>query len=288
MLSRSAVPTDLPASTAHRRGTRPERPGQAGRTASDRVRCEPLSVLAYAARCHAGQRRESDGAPFVEHLSEVARLLRDAGCADVVIAAGLLHSVLQETDVGAAELTARFGATVTALVRANTDECVGSYPRRKHALREQVHNADHDAAMLFAANEVSEVRELSAQVRRERARAGTGATPDRAARKRLERYRQMRLKEYEASLTMLLGVAPRHRLVRQLANELNGCPINAGHAPRVSTGAMTATATSSDRPERARLPSPSTSAAKTAPRLTQARLSHPGLGDREANGPDAS
>lgn len=232
MSSRSAVPTEVPSSTAQRRGARYERPGQAGRAEGDQ-RCGTLSVLAYAARCHAGQRRESDGAPFIEHLSEVARLLRDAGCADVVIAAGLLHSVLQETDVSAAELTARFGATVTALVRANTDGCVGSYPRRKHALREQVRNADHDAAMLFAANEISEIRELSAQVRRERARVGTDATPDRA-RKCLERYRQMRLTEYEASLAMLLGVAPRHRLITQLANELNSCPIATRHAPRVS------------------------------------------------------
>lgn len=193
-------------------------------------------MLAYAARCHAGQRREGDGAPFVEHLSEVARLLRDAGCADVVVAAGLLHSVVQDTDVSPAELTARFGATVAALVRANTDDCVGSYPQRKHELREQIRHADRAAAMLFAANEISEVRELSDQVRRERASLRANATPDRRAGQCLERYRQMRLEAYHASLTMLLGVAPRHRLVRQLADELDGCPITVRRAGPVSAG----------------------------------------------------
>jgi (p)ppGpp synthase/HD superfamily hydrolase len=184
-----------------------------------------LSALAYAARCHAGQVRESDGAPIIEHLSEVARLLRDAGCADVVIAAGLLHRVVQDTDVSAAALTERFGATVAGLVEATTIDCVGSYPQRKHALREQIRNADHAAAMVFAAKEIAEVRELSDQVRRDRARtaaatsAGGGASP-------LERYRQLRLREYHASLSMLQAVAPHHRLVSQLAVDLERCPIS--------------------------------------------------------------
>jgi (p)ppGpp synthase/HD superfamily hydrolase len=192
-------------------------------------------VLAYAARCHAGQRRESDGAPYIEHLSEVARLLRDAGCADAIVAAGLLHSVLQDTDVSAAELRARFGVTVSELVQATTDDCVGSYPQRMHALREQIRNADHDAALLFAANEIAEVRELADEVRRERARVGAYTTRDRA-RGSLERYQQMRLREYHASLAMLLKVAPRHRLVRQLASELDRCPISMRRAKHVSAG----------------------------------------------------
>ncbi len=235
MSPRSAVPTAMPSPTAERRGSPRERSGQARDTATDQVPCRPLSVLAYAARCHAGQRRESDGAPFIEHLSEVARLLRDAGCADVLVAAGLLHSVLQDTDISAAELRARFGATVSELVQATTDDCVGSYPQRMHALREQVRNADHDAALVFAANEIAEVRELADQVRRERARVGAYAAHDRA-RGSLERYQQMRLREYHASLAMLRAVAPQHRLVRQLASELHHCPISSRRAKHVSAG----------------------------------------------------
>jgi (p)ppGpp synthase/HD superfamily hydrolase len=194
-----------------------------------------LSALAYAARCHAGQVRESDGAPVVEHLSEVARLLRDAGCADVVIVAGLLHRVVQDADVPASALRARFGATVSALVEAATVDCVGSYPQRKHALREQIRNADHAAAMVFAANEIAEVRELAAEVRRGRTRTAAEASTDRAL-SALERYQYMRLDQYHASLSMLQGVAPRHRLVRQLAVELDRCPISVRRPRRPSAG----------------------------------------------------
>ena len=230
MFPRSAGPTEVPLSTP-RRGDRIARPEPDARAANDHPACRPLSALAYAARCHAGQVRESDGAPIIEHLSEVARLLRDAGCADIVIAAGLLHRVVQDTEVSAEALTRRFGPTVAGLVETTTDSCVGSYTQRKHALREQIRNADHDAAMLFAANEIAEVRELAEEVRRGRSRTAAETS---AAREYspLERYQHMRLQEYHASLSMLQAVAPRHRLVRQLAVELDSCPITVRRARR--------------------------------------------------------
>ncbi len=205
-------------------------PRSAGPTEVPAVR--PLSALAYAARCHAGQVRASDGAPIIEHLSEVARLLRDAGCADVVIAAGLLHRVVQDADVSAAALTRRFGPTVAGLVATASVDCVGSYPQRKHVLREQIRNADDDdAVLLFAANEIAEVRDLSDEVRRGRARTVAELSAARVYSP-LERYQQMRLQEYRASLSMLQTVAPRHRLVRQLASELDSCPISVRRAQR--------------------------------------------------------
>ena len=213
MISRSAEPTAVPASTADRRGS-------------------ALSVLAFASRCHAGQRRPSDGAPFVEHLSEVARLLRDAGCGNDVVAAGLLHSVTQDAGVSAAELTARFGAPVSQLVEATTCDCVGSYAQRRNALRDQIRAAGADAASLFAAVEIAEVRALAKQARRERARVGPDAPTD-CARERVERLQQMRFEDHRASLAMLSAVAGDHRLVKQLAAELRDCPVTVRRARRI-------------------------------------------------------
>jgi hypothetical protein len=112
-------------------------------------------------------------------------------------------------------------------------DCVGSYTRRKHVLREQIRHADHDAALLFAANEIAEVRELSDEVRHDRAQTAVAMSPGRGPSP-LERYRQMRLQEYHASLSMLQAVAPRHRLVKQLAVDLERCPISV-HRARPST-----------------------------------------------------
>lgn len=122
-------------------------------------------------------------------------------------------------------LTARFGPAVATLVQAVTDhECVGSYRERKYVLREQVRNAGGEAALLFAANMISKVRELPDQIRRDRARFGATARGLRA-RDHLERYQQIRLEHYQESLEMLHRVAPRHALVERLAKELDHFPI---------------------------------------------------------------
>ncbi len=59
----------------------------------------PLTRAAarFAARCHARQWRDGDDAPFIEHPLEVARLLRGAGCSDVVVAAGLLSARISDS-----------------------------------------------------------------------------------------------------------------------------------------------------------------------------------------------
>jgi hypothetical protein len=210
---------------AERRWARSERPAQAGRAASDQASPLTRSALAFAVRCHAGQRRDSDGAPFIEHPLEVAQLLRAAGCSDVLVAAGLLHDVVASTEVGAGELAERFGADVAGLVAAvSNDACVHSYRRRKQVLREQVHRAGVDAAVLFAADRISKLRELPDQVMRDRGRFDAAA-PGSRVWGHLEYFEQLRLEHYQESLRMLQRVAPRHPLVKGLAEELDNCPV---------------------------------------------------------------
>ena len=83
--------------------------------------------------------------------------------------------------------------------------------------------------MLFAAIEIAEVRALSEEVRRGRTRTAAETSAARVVSP-IERYQHMRLQEHHASLAMLRAVAPRHRLVRQLAVELGGCPISVRRA----------------------------------------------------------
>jgi (p)ppGpp synthase/HD superfamily hydrolase len=223
MVSRSAGSTEVRAPAAPRR-TLTKRATQVDRATTEQGSSLARSALRFATHCHAGQRRKSDGAAFIEHPLEVARLLRDAGCSEVLVAAGLLHDVMRETQVSSDELTARFGTAVADLVRAVTDDsCVHSYRQRKQVLREQVRSAGDDAALLLAADEICELRELPDQIRRDWARFDT-AVRDSRARDHLERCHQMRLEHYRESMEMLLRVAPRHPIVRQLANDLDGSP----------------------------------------------------------------
>ena len=143
----------------------------------------------------------------------MGRLLRDAGGSDELVAAGLLHDVVENTAVRVEELATSFGPIVAALVRAVSDDArIGDYRERKLALREQVRVAGGDAALLFAADKISKVLELRDRM----ARAGTVS----GRRPGLDAGERLRLEHYRDSLAMLRDILPRHPLVRRLAAEL--------------------------------------------------------------------
>jgi hypothetical protein len=165
----------------------------------------------------------SDGEPFIKHPLEVARLLRDAGCPEHVIAAGLLHDVVESAAVNVAELSHEFGAAVARIVEGVTDDAyVDGYRQRKQMLRDQVRFAGGDVALLFAADSISKVREWPRRVGRDRARLHE-LPPDSRARRFLEQQHEMRLEHYTETLVMLERVMPGHPLVEQLADALDQC-----------------------------------------------------------------
>lgn len=70
---------------------------------------------AVANRAHAGQDRES-GVPYIQHPLSVALLLADIGMDSDTIAAGLLHDVIEDTEIDLPQLVADFGSDIANLV----------------------------------------------------------------------------------------------------------------------------------------------------------------------------
>ena len=68
----------------------------------------------FADEAHAGQIRKS-GEPFLQHSVEVARILAQLRLDSTTVAAGLLHDVLEDTDVTLGVIAAEFGAKIAAL-----------------------------------------------------------------------------------------------------------------------------------------------------------------------------
>src|SRR4029077_10953619 len=95
------------------------------------------AAFEYAREAHAGQCRKVDGEPFILHAREVASLLSDAGAPDHLIAAGVLHDVIEKTEATQSDLRERFGCKIAALVAAvSENEQISSYTARKAALRD--------------------------------------------------------------------------------------------------------------------------------------------------------
>ena len=167
----------------------------------------PLARVAvsWAFQRHRGQLREADGAAFVVHPMEVASLLEEARYPDQVVAAGVLHDVLEDTATERDEIEVAFGREVADLVEAVSDDpAIEGEEEQKSEVRDRVRRRGGYAAAIYAADKVSKVREL-------RTRIATGAAPDEVAAK-LARYRK--------SLAMLDEAIPGSHLVELLRFEL--------------------------------------------------------------------
>jgi hypothetical protein len=182
----------------------------------------PLSraALDFAREHHGGQRRVADGAPFAAHLVEVASLLERSGYPDHVVAAAVLHDVLEDTDTKRWDLDRRFGAEVGELVAAVSDDpAISDEELRKDALLEQVRRAGGYAAAIYAADKISKVRDL-------RLLTAAGEEPARL---------ELKLGRYRKALQMLEAVIPGSRLVELLRFELEELeqlpPIAGGRLP---------------------------------------------------------
>lgn len=122
----------------------------------------PLLQDAYRLVIEAYSQR-SNGDADIDHAIEVARLVSRAGQPEYVLAAALLHDVLEDTDTGPTELRARFGDEIADLVGSLTEnKAIAGYARRKAALRGQVVEAGRDAATIFAADKLARLRSFEA------------------------------------------------------------------------------------------------------------------------------
>jgi len=73
----------------------------------------------FANKAHQGQIRAS-GEPFVFHVISVAEILLSLNLDTPSLMAGLLHDVIEDTDVTLAQLEKKFGSEVAALVDSVT------------------------------------------------------------------------------------------------------------------------------------------------------------------------
>jgi (p)ppGpp synthase/HD superfamily hydrolase len=165
------------------------------------------AALRFARARHAGQRREVDQTAFIAHPVEVGRLLRADGQQDEVIAAGLLHDVLEKTATTSTQLRARFGSDIARLVESVSDDSsLRDYKSRKRELRDRVAHAGPAACAVFAADKIAKVRELA-------------LLPVSQLRNRPEN--RAKLAHYRASLAMLRRVDGNLPLVDRLDAELS-------------------------------------------------------------------
>lgn len=119
-----------------------------------------LEALNLAALRHRSQRRKGRaGAPYVNHLIEVAHILTSHGFEQTeLLCAAVLHDVIEDAGASADELRARFGNRVTALVLEVTDDDALPVWERKLAQIRNASSLSEDAQHLRVADKISNLR----------------------------------------------------------------------------------------------------------------------------------
>jgi (p)ppGpp synthase/HD superfamily hydrolase len=150
------------------------------------ARRTPRLTAAYCFARDAHERRRRQGGATFEHPSAVARLLADAGYPEEVVAAALLHDVVEDTATDMDELADRFGPDIASLVAQLTeDPDIRGYDRRKGELRRRATSEGPEAAAIFVADKLASARHLNAHGEvPEREKLEHYARTERAARRR--------------------------------------------------------------------------------------------------------
>jgi (p)ppGpp synthase/HD superfamily hydrolase len=167
-----------------------------------------------AQTAHAGQiRNGSGGRPYIEHPLAVGEELAAHGCSDTILAAALLHDVVEESEIGVEQIRERFGEEVAALVAALTDaEEIESYVRRKEVHRVDVAAAGRDALAIYAADKLSNIRAL----RRVYSKQGE------AVGEELKAPLDLKVEVWEADVALLRSVYADLAFLGELEGELRG------------------------------------------------------------------
>jgi (p)ppGpp synthase/HD superfamily hydrolase len=95
----------------------------------------------------------------LEHPTEVATLV---GSDDEELwAAALLHDLVEDTNVELTDIADEFGSRVAGLVGAMTEDgSIDDYRERKEEARCRARDSGRDAALLFVADKLSNVRRM--------------------------------------------------------------------------------------------------------------------------------
>ena len=82
---------------------------------SDADRALVMRAYRVADKAHAGQKRAS-GDPYITHCLDVAKILADMYVPPQVVAAGLLHDTVEDTEITLEDLRRDFGDEIAKLV----------------------------------------------------------------------------------------------------------------------------------------------------------------------------
>jgi (p)ppGpp synthase/HD superfamily hydrolase len=118
-------------------------------------------AIAYSISAHDGQQRKGQpGVPYVVHPLHVGMLLARHGFDADVVAAGILHDVMEDTGVTQEELAEAFDARIAAIVAEVSEEKGHTWEARKQRTVDAIADMSEGARAVTAADKVHNLADL--------------------------------------------------------------------------------------------------------------------------------
>lgn len=124
-------------------------------------------AIAFSTKAHDGMRRRKSDAPYILHPMEVGAIVGTMTDNQEVIAAGVLHDVVEDAGITIEEIGEKFGARVMELVASETENKREELPpedtwqfRKEESLEKLRTTDDIEVLMLWIGDKLSNIRTI--------------------------------------------------------------------------------------------------------------------------------
>lgn len=125
------------------------------------------NAIQFAAVAHAWTTRKGKARPYILHPIEAMTIVASLTEDEEVLAAAVLHDVVEDTDVTEGEIRAEFGDRVATLVMAESEDKMrdipseASWKARKQATIDHLAGLERDALLICLGDKLANIREMS-------------------------------------------------------------------------------------------------------------------------------
>ena len=124
-------------------------------------------AIAFAVNAHDGMRRKKSEAPYILHPMEAAVIVGTMSDDQNLIAAAVLHDVVEDAGVAIEEIEARFGKRVRELVQSETEDKRAQLPpsatwriRKEESLEVLKNTEDLGVLMVWLGDKLANMRAI--------------------------------------------------------------------------------------------------------------------------------
>lgn len=122
-------------------------------------------ALQIASMAHEGQYRKNTKIPYIAHPVAVGMILQKAGYREEMIAAGILHDTVEDTDLTMEDIEREFGKEIAMIVEgcSEPDKSLSWEERKEHTI-EFLKTASEEIRVVACADKLHNVRSIREDV----------------------------------------------------------------------------------------------------------------------------